>query len=148
MQPLMHIMVSFLSDLIPPLSISSSSFALRSVVPFFLQLPLFIYLPVVFPTFSDAPSSSYPFPTISLFAPSSKISFCAHPSIRLALHPSARCPCSWLTGRFKPSCGWVRGLRGLMSPGSVRVSVYQQCDNAQRRELRLEQVPAVWPQGR
>lgn len=69
MQPLMHIMESFLSDLIPPLSISSSSFALRSVVPFFFQLPLSIYLlstSSLRHPFSDSPSSSYLCPSLSL----------------------------------------------------------------------------------
>lgn len=68
MQPLMHIMESFLSDLIPPLSISSSSFALQSVVPFFFQLPLSIYLlpaSSLHHPFSDSPSSSYLRPSLS-----------------------------------------------------------------------------------
>lgn len=73
MQSVMHIMGSFLSDLIPPLSISSSSLALQPVVPLFFQLPLFIYLPCssVFLTISS------PF----TFSSSSKTLICAHPSI-------------------------------------------------------------------
>lgn len=91
MQPLMHIMESFLSDLFLRVSISSSSFAPRSVVAFFFQLPLFIYLfhpsslhPFFF-CFADPPSSSYLFPSLSLILCSS-----IHPSIRPSLCPTAR----------------------------------------------------------
>lgn len=90
MQPLMHIMESFLSDLFLRLSISSSSFAPRSVVAFFFQLPLFIYL--------FHPSSLHPFFFLfcwsSIFFLSISISFTyfvlIHPSIHPSVPPSHR----------------------------------------------------------
>lgn len=136
MQPLMHIMGSFLSDLIPPLSISSSSFALRSVVPFFFQLPLSIYLlsPSSLHLFSDSASFCYsisiPFAFVRCFQ---NFILCSsnHPS----LHPTTHFPCSWVTDRFiQPQGGHINPM--WMGERSKRVDVPRGCKS--------ECIPAVW----
>lgn len=119
MQPIVHIMGSFLSDLIPPLSISSSSFSLRSVVPFFSRLPLSIYLLSLssLHLFSDSPSSPHFHPLHF------HILICL--LILPFIHPTTRFPRSWLTGSFIPSRGhhiapsWmcVRSKRGDVPRG-------------------------------
>ena len=84
---------------------------------------LHLSLPPVFPPsvfFSDPPSSSYLFPSLSLILCSS-----THPSVPPSFPPHVFFPRSRLTGRFiRPQggchnspCGWVRGLRGVKSPG-------------------------------
>lgn len=135
MEPLTHIIGPFLSDLIPQLSISSPSFALRSVIPFFFQLPLSIYLlsPSSLNLFSDSPSSSYLFLSLSLLPRLQNLTL--YSSIHPSLHPTAPFPCSWLTGWFIcPQGGNITPL--WMGERSKRVDVPRVCKS--------EYVPAVW----
>lgn len=62
--------------------------------------------------------------------------------------------CDWQKGSYSlgkntqlPSQMGGRSERGPAPPGFARVTVHQQCDSVQPCELRLEQVPAVLPQG-
>lgn len=110
-----------------------SSFALRSVVPFFFQLPLPIYLfypilpPSVFWFFIFFLSISIPFTVPFLKTLCSSI----HPF----LHPTAHFPCGWLTGRFiRPQGGHITPQ--WMGERSKRVDVLRVCKS--------ECVPAVW----
>lgn len=135
MQPLMHIMESFLSDLTPPLSISSSSFSLRSVVPFFSRLPLSIYLLCLssLHLFSDSQSSPR-------FHPLHFHLLCENLIFSLIfsfVRPTARFPRSWLTGSFIP-------------PRGDRIAPSWMCVRSKRGDVpggwgcTSEGVPAVW----
>lgn len=137
----MHIIGSFLFDLTPALSVSSSSFAPRSVVPFFFQLPLLIYCPLV-RFFYHSPSSLDLFMCFSLskaLCSSIRPLPWSHHSFSISLtdrqvHVPTRGP-PWWMGRGS----WGGGC--LMSPGCV--SARLQRSSAQWRELKLEQVPAA-----
>lgn len=120
-----------------------------------------IFLPAASPHLSSVPIFSPPVSCVFIFLRSisilftfthtSKTSLCAHPAILPSIPPLIFNVGDWQAVLYtlevdtKLPCGWVRGLRGLMSPGCARVSVHQQRGSAQWRELRLEQVPAVLP---
>lgn len=133
----------------PPRSVSSYPFPL--LFCFFLQLPLSTYLLCLSSLcpFSDSPIFIQ-FPPLSLYVTASKTLFYIHTPIFPFKHPTTHFPCSWLTGRFTQPVGehitpsWM-GERSHMR-GDVS-GVYQQFDSVQWCELRLEQVPAVLPQG-